>query len=227
MLQRSIMVFVAVLLTVAATVLLTPKLVHGDHGQGPNLEQLVPTSFGEWRVDDSAATMVVSPQMQAVLEKIYSQTLTRTYINQRGQRIMLSLAYGADQSRALQVHKPEVCYEAQGFRVKNAQRADVPTSLGHLPVMRVLALRNNRSEPITYWIRSGDELIRGWFEQNRARLLTGLKGHIPDGLLVRVSSIDADPERAYQMQDAFVRDMLGSLSAPGRQMLLGSDLGSR
>jgi EpsI family protein len=37
------------------------------------------------------------------------------YVNASGYRIMLSLAYGSDQRGALQAHKPEVRYPAQGF----------------------------------------------------------------------------------------------------------------
>lgn len=48
---------------------------------------------------------VVNPQTQELLDKLYSQILTRTYVNAKGYRIMLSLAYGSDQRGALQAHK--------------------------------------------------------------------------------------------------------------------------
>ena len=68
------------------------------------------------------ATDIQIRAKEAIINKIYNQTLTRTYINPRGDRIMLSIAYGRDQSDALQMHKPELCYPAQGFRLLNNQR---------------------------------------------------------------------------------------------------------
>lgn len=65
----------------------------------------------------------ITPELANNLDKLYSQTLTRTYINNDGYRIMLSVAYGENQlsSDVTQVHRPEFCYVAQGFysEVKN------------------------------------------------------------------------------------------------------------
>ena len=81
------------------------------------LETLFPKGFGEWRVDDRMPVQLISPDTQAMLDKIYNQTLSRTYINPRGDRIMLSVAYGGDQSDGTRAHRPEVCYPAQGFQI--------------------------------------------------------------------------------------------------------------
>lgn len=49
----------------------------------------------------------------------------------------------------------------------------------------------------------------------------GLTGRIPDGMLFRVSSIDADEARAYQAQEQFVNQLLQSLSPAERKRLSG------
>ena len=61
---------------------------------------------------------MVNPQTQELLDKLYSEVLTRVYVNASGYRIMRSLAYGFDQRGAMQAHMPEVCYPAQGFILK-------------------------------------------------------------------------------------------------------------
>jgi len=81
------------------------------------LENIVPTKFGDWRELPAQGVQVVNPQTKELLDKLYSQTLTRTYANANGYRIMLSMAYGDDQRGNLQAHKPEVCYPAQGFQL--------------------------------------------------------------------------------------------------------------
>ncbi|HIV70784.1 MAG TPA: EpsI family protein [Candidatus Aquabacterium excrementipullorum] len=205
-----------------AAVLLTPQVIaaHDQHSR-VGLEEMIPKQFGEWRTLDNSAQGVISADLQAELDKYYSELLSRVYVNDRGDRIMLSLAYGADQSKSLQVHKPEICYAAQGFKILDKQDATVAVTGGDVPATRLDTRMGNRREPITYWIRFGDEIVRNWFEQNRARILTGLKGHVPDGLLVRVSTIESDTAQAYRTQDKFLKDLLATVGPEGRRMLIG------
>ena len=84
-----------------------PKIKVSDLHKDFKLEQLFPKSFGDWAVDESLPVIVPPPDQQALLEKIYNQTLARTYINRSsGLRVMLSVAYGGDQSDGLTVHIP-------------------------------------------------------------------------------------------------------------------------
>jgi hypothetical protein len=46
-------------------------------------------------------------------------------------------------------------------------------------------------------------------------------GQIPDGLLFRVSSIDKDAKRAFEMQQRFVDDLLRAVPADTRRQLSG------
>ena len=52
-----------------------------------------------------------------------------------------------------------------------------------------------------------------------------LTGRIPDGMLFRVSSIDRDAAHAYDVQDAFIADLLEAVSPEGRKRLSGLDSG--
>ena len=65
----------------------------------PNLETMFPKAFGDWRVDTSMPVILPSPDVQALLDKIYNQVLSRSYVNAKGERIMLSVAYGGDRKR--------------------------------------------------------------------------------------------------------------------------------
>src|ERR1700730_5709367 len=90
-----------------------PTLKYADVVGGVNLENMIPRQFGDWAVDPNLVPLQVSPDVKAMLDRIYAQTLSRTYVNRAGQRIMLSIAYGTDQAgEATQVHRPEFCYVA-------------------------------------------------------------------------------------------------------------------
>lgn len=221
-------VLTAVMVASAATaVALTPKQLYAP-GQKPetSLEDLVPKQFGAWHLEPSAVQQIVNPEVLASLARFYTDNLSRTYVNDKGERVMLSLAYGADQSRAMQVHKPEVCYVGQGFMIQHTAKGNTLVEGNRLdiPNMRLVAKLGPRNEPITYWIRSGDYVVRGWLEQNIARVKNGLlKGYTPDGLLVRVSTIDDNKEQAYQVQDRFIADLIAASPAKTRAMLLGNE----
>jgi EpsI family protein len=200
---------------------ITPKLT--TRAEPVDFEALIPLQFGEWRMEDTAVLGIINPRLKETLEQIYTQTLSRTYVNSEGRRIMLSLAYGADQSIENRVHRPEVCYPAQGFTLHD-KRKDVISEDGlNLPVMRMTAQAGDRHEPLTYWIRFGDTMVRGPLEQSLARIHYGLQGNIPDGLLFRVSEINLDAEESFALQDEFIRVLLKNLTPEARKMVIGSD----
>ncbi|MBI3055453.1 MAG: EpsI family protein [Betaproteobacteria bacterium] len=172
----------------------TQKLA--DTREKPVLETMIPRQIGEWKVDPTIIPITPSPDVQALLDKLYNQVLARTYVNPAGRRIMLSIAYGGDQSDSMRVHEPEVCYGAQGFDVSGSVAGTLLTKYGELPVKRLIAVQGNRNEPITYWVVVGDKATLPGLTQKFAQLSYGLTGKVPDGFLVRISSIDPDRQTA-------------------------------
>lgn len=200
----------------------TPKpLYAANYKPEVTLAQLMPKQFGDWQSDDLMAEAIISPDMKASLARYYTDTLSRTYTNSRGDRVMLSLAFGADQGRAMQVHKPEVCYVGQGFKIGAAEGVHLSAMGKDIPAMRLVATLGPRIEPLTYWIRSGDDVVRGWLEQNMARVKYGLQGYLPDGLLFRVSTVGSDVDAGYASQARFVQEFIPALSPQARAMVLG------
>ncbi|MBC7955515.1 MAG: EpsI family protein [Cytophagales bacterium] len=198
-----------------------PVAVTERRAPGILLDTAVPRQFGDWQIDPSQATQVINPQTQQLLDKLYGQVLTRIYVNPRGYRIMLSLAYGSDQRGALQAHKPEVCYVAQGFSLLHSESSDIGTSYGPILGRRMSTQLGSRFEPVTYWFTLGDQTVRSRFERRMAEVRIGLTGQIPDGLLFRVSSIDLEPKRAYAEHDRFVNDLLAAVTPADRIRLSG------
>ena len=199
-----------------------PSAKAADKGQSISLEATVPKDFAEWTVAKDQGAQVVDPQTKELLDKLYSQLLTRTYVNKQGYRIMLSMAYGDDQRGGLSAHRPEVCYPAQGFKLIGLiEDGALVTAYGNIEVRRLNTSLGARTEPVTYWLTVGDQIIRTAWEKRAAQIRLGLTGQIPDGLLFRVSSIDKDSANGFAMQQKFIADMMAAVPAPARKQLSG------
>jgi EpsI family protein len=183
----------------------------------PQFAKNVPKAFGNWKTLDQRVG-VDDP----VVVAIYTDYLARTYANADGYQVMLCLAYGNDQRSNLQAHRPEVCYPAQGFKViSKAQEGPLETPFGAIEATRLTAQAGERTEPISYWLTNGNQVVRNDFERRVAQFKAALTGEIPDGLVFRVSSIDKDSSGAFTEQQRFVADLMASVPAAYRQRLSG------
>ncbi|WP_124553226.1 exosortase-associated protein EpsI, B-type [Methylophilus methylotrophus] len=187
-----------------------------------HLESSIPKKFNDWVADESDTVQIINPEQKETIDKVYADTVTRTYRNSQGRRIMLSVAYGEKQAYVNQVHKPEVCYSAQGFQIINKSPSYLKAFDGRIiKTTQLIATHSGRIEPITYWIRMGKIFIQGSVEQNLVRVNYGLKGIVPDGLLFRVSEINSEIEDSYQLQNDFINQLLLSSPTATRDFLVG------
>ena len=209
-------------LSCAAAKLITPTHLLAETNPRPKLEQAVPTEFGNWKEEKNLSAQIVNPQNEELINRIYAQTLSRTYVNKTGERIMLSIAYGVDQRRGNEVHYPEVCYPAQGFQVTANHVATIATDVGTVRANRLETnLANQRFEPLTYWTTIGDTITPGGMDKRVKELAFGVHGDIPDGLIFRVSSIDHDAPAAFALQEQFVQALVKALAPQNRRWLAG------
>ena len=191
-----------------------------------DLEQMFPKQFGEWKVDTRMPVQLISPDQQAVLNAIYNQTLSRTYVNGTGERVMLSVAYGGDQSDATRAHRPEVCYPAQGFQILRSGESQYALGSQSLRVRTLVARQGGRIEPISYWITVGERVTLSGAEQKLAQLGYSVRGVIPDGMLVRVSTIDANEAAAFQVHRQFIAQLSDGLRPEHRGQIVGTTAGT-
>lgn len=219
---RAALVLILMVAAAALAHWMKPTIHMSDQLGKPDLEVLFPKEFNGWRLDARAAMVLPSPETQALLNSIYNQTLTRTYINAAGYRIMLSVAYGGDQSDGTRAHLPERCYPAQGFQISANVSGLLELEGRKVAVRRLMAKFGQREEPITYWLVVGDRVTISRMDQKLAQFRLGLKGLIPDGMLVRVSSIDSNGERGYSQQAAFLAELAATVPVTGRDRLFGT-----
>lgn len=220
--RRAIVAALIMALAAALAWFLTPT--HRLADENPiQLESMIPAAFGDWKVDANAFAGVVNPQQTDLINRLYSQTLSRTYVNTRtGERVMLSIAYGEDQRDGMQLHYPEVCYPAQGFDLTSSRRGILSLNHGSVPIKRLeTRLGSRRYEPITYWTTVGDHAVTGGLNKKVTEMQFGLRGVIPDGLLFRVSTLGRDSRAGFEVQEGFIHNLVDALSPASRKRLTG------
>jgi EpsI family protein len=212
----------AVMLAVAVvSVVAKPTAKLADTRKAFDLKAEVPEAFGDWRVDRSTVPLPPSPDQQAVLNEIYDQILSRTYVNSRGERVMLSITYGSRQNQQLRAHRQEVCYSAQGFKISRLERVTLPVAASQVPLTRMLASQYARSEPVTYWFTIGDSVVLSYLDRELQQLRFALSGYVPDGYLVRISSISKEVDLAFAAHLSFADELMKHIDVDLKRRLIG------
>lgn len=183
------------------------------------LNAAVPLRFGGWSYESASGLVLPPPDQLAKL--LYDTQVTRTYASDIDLPVMLLMAYGSTQSGALQIHRPEICYPASGFRLSETSEAALPIGGGHLlPVRRFSAASDTRAEQVLYWTRIGRDLPVSWAAQRWAVVRSNLRGEIPDGLLVRLSVMTRDAAGGQAVLQRFAASLLGAVTPAARHMLI-------
>lgn len=221
-----LVISIIMLVALIASIVLKPAHLMADDRNAVEIDKIIPKSFGNWTSSDAVENQIVNPVQEATIKKIYAQTLSRVY-KSNDQVIMLTIAYGKNQSDSTEVHRPDVCYPAQGFRVYDKRSDILETRFGNLKFERLMANNNQRLEPVTYWTVIGNKIVSGGFQTKLTKIEYGLKNQIPDGLLFRVSSVidsESRKEKAYQLQDQFLIGLLSSMNKADRDWIVGFDI---
>lgn len=208
---------------------LDPKPIEVPFGKPLSVE--VPASFGEWR-EVPSPFVAVSAELsregadQSAIQT-YDDLLSRTYQDSNGNRVMLSLAYGRNQRQEQKIHRPELCYTAQGFQILELRDVHMPViavaSGQPIHGKRMLAAAAGRLEAVSFWIRIGDTYSSSAFKSRMHILQEGLAGRIPDGILVRASMIVESSQKAqatYPILEEFLYQLVSATPLAARKLLV-------
>ncbi|RZT98152.1 exosortase C-terminal domain/associated protein EpsI [Rivibacter subsaxonicus] len=176
----------------------------------PDLEQIFPSAFGAWRVEQLSAAFI--RPANDLSKRLYQRLLERVYTDSARRRVMLSVAWGSEQSSNLQLHWPEVCYRYSGFAVHGRHQEQIMSNGRSVPVTRLVAEMPLRPEPVTYWAVLSGERTADANTFRLRRLAHAVRHQSADGLLVRVSSIDADAQRGFALHAEFIDALSRALS---------------
>lgn len=226
MMDRRQLIFGAGLaVSAAAAAALTPRRHVILLGAGRELETLIPQRVGGWTAVPS--DQFVLPKTPGSLsDRLYNQTVARLYQSPDGIPVMLVMAYGQTQNDTLQLHRPEACYTAVGFEISKSEISRVALPGGALPVRELVATSESRIEPIVYWTRIGDTLPTTGQEQRMAKLEQQFDGIIPDGILVRMSTVGEPSPEIFAALRGFAAALVTAVVPADRPVLIGHTLGS-
>ncbi len=193
----------------------------------PDFEKNIPTKFGDWQMVDTGFIQTgLVPKREGAeptLEQPYDQTLMRTYRNKLGEYAMLAIAYGRKQRQEIKIHRPELCYISNGYRVLSKRPTQIKLDNGAIPAIRMITSNGKRMELVTYWIRIGDRHVNNAWESRILILKEGLAGNIPDGVLVRVStSVVVRSENMpaeFELHQSFISELMNYLDPAIRRTI--------
>lgn len=195
----------------------TPRRHEATIG-GARLTALIPAAVGPWRFTPGGSLIVPEDGQRT---SFYDQVLTRTYAAPGLPEIMLLVAYGAAQSGMMKVHRPEVCYASAGFTINDVSHPMIRLRDGEVPATLFLARRQDRDEQVLYWTRISDTFPRSLNDQRLAVLERGLTGVIPDGVLVRFSTLAGDVTAGRAAMAGFARALVAGAAGGERSLLVG------
>jgi len=198
-LLRTLLVSSMLVAASAMAFLATPKLI--ERQDWPVLENTIPQRFGVWRALPNPLVQVsLSTDPETDINQPYDQTVMRSYQDDQGHIIQVAVAWGKRQRQEVKIHRPELCYPAQGMAVQSLTDVNFPlTSISQQPVIGKRMVTKDHSggtELVSYWIRIGNVYSSSAWQTRMHILKEGLAGHVTDGMLVRVS------QRVGQNQDA-------------------------
>src|SRR5690606_29749762 len=137
---------------------------------------------------------------------------------------VMLMAYGANQTDSLQLHRPEVFYPAFGYKLVRNEAVNVPLpGAVTIPARQLAAEGNGRQESVLYWTRIGEYLPTSGEEQRRDRLVTAFRGVIPDGVLMRFSTLADSPGGDWGQLKSFVAELVLAVTPDGRPVLIGTE----
>lgn len=181
-----------------------------------DLENEVPRAFGDWKERASPFVQVsLATGGQPDLNQPYDQTLMRAYENSRGDTVYLALAWGREQRQEVKIHRPDLCYIAQGFEVISLKPTEFNlASINMRPEGKhMIASLGRTTEFVSYWIRIGSLFSESAVETRMHILSEGVKGKTLDGILVRASvriNGEREADEIWQQLDSFLADLVKS-----------------
>ena len=185
-----------------------------------SLEATVPSEFGRWK-SQYDPTLVVPPSEDSLTARLYDDLLMRRYRNQEtGLEVFFLAAYGASQTDELQLHRPESCYPAVGLPITHMAPDSLVYRKRTIPAVSLMSEIPGRNEKILYWSRLADQFPTSAAEQRQTKLELAFEGTIPDGILVRLSTVTRDIEEPRSDLKLFAQVMLDAMGLEARRTLI-------
>lgn len=213
MITRSVVVFILMVLTAISTAMVRPT----DNVAviAPDLDQYLPDAFGVWRrISLGELILPNETELEAGEAVAY-----RAYQDEVGRIVTLVVAYGPPMGDSVRLHRPELCYVAQGFQINGRSVASTPGPFGPIPIVHLSTDSPTREEAVTYWLRSGPGFVTDAASNQVINFKYGISQRL-DGALIRVSS-PGNAEFLHELHAEFLADFSQAIDGRAAEIFLG------
>lgn len=185
-----------------------------------NLDGIIPKQVGEWTIGN--IDNLLTPQPSSYARSIYEKIAIKHYLSDTSRPITLVLAYGRAQSYSSQLHRPEVCYPASGFKIVKKQDFDLLISEQTLKATYLHATRGARQDGILFWTRIGNNFPTSLTQQRLEIARAAFERRQQDGIVFRLSCPWIGSSETYTKLTTFAGEFSDKLTQQDRRLLLGS-----
>lgn len=191
----------------------------GAAASPPDLDALMPNTVGQWIAGPADAVILASPDDLG--ESSYDALAVRHYRSATSPDVTVLLAYGRAQSYATQLHRPEFCYPASGFRISAEGSAVLPFDDRAIPAQTLTARRGDRTDELLYWARIGGRFPQGIWGQRFAIARAAIGTEPQDGVLVRLSATNPVEGAGAKALEEFALRFVAAQDEAGKALLIG------
>jgi len=188
-------------------------------GKAADLKHAFPEHVAGWT--KAVLPDFILPPEDSLSRSIYTTQVLEGYRNPAGDSVYCLIAYGAIQDYTLQLHRPEVCYEASGFSISSTHAVALQILNHEVSATAMKAERETRKETVLFWTRVGNayplsqwgirgEIAKGWF-----------KRRLPDGVLVRFSSTSMAGQAGLGDLERFAQSLMMAMPEAAQTLIMG------
>ena len=188
-------------------------------GNAVNLKDALSSGFGNWTPIQRSLDSI--PKPSAYTQSIYEQVVAGHYVSTEGRVVTLLLAYNRAQSYASQLHRPDVCYPASGFKILRQKDVDIDISSQSVDGRIIYTQRGIRSETVLFWTRIGAQFPRSLKQQRLEIFRAALSRKNLDGIVVRASTPTSATGDSGEVLSCFVQEFADSLPDAQAELLIG------
>lgn len=226
--QVYLMMFLMLLVSFLA-IIFTPKFKVISHAELQYFSDLIPNHFEDWtKIESNQLQADLTPrnEMGKSIDNPYDDVFMASYKNTQGDIVSLALAYGATQRQEVKIHRPELCYYAQGFIVNTLTDHNFKMkSLHNQSIVGKNMLVNNSRyfEAVSYWIRIGETYSQSPWQTRFYIIKKGLSGDVVDGVLVRASMAinnQDDAKKAFDTNQHFLKTLIKHIPKHAQELLI-------
>lgn len=188
-------------------------------GSGADLKGILSASIGNWtRIERSLDSV---PQPSAYTQSIYEEVVAGHFVSPEGSVVTLLLAYNRSQNYASQLHRPDICYPASGFKILRQKDIDISLQGRNIKGRIIDTIRGTREERVLFWTRIGSQYPRSLTQQRLEIFRAAFSGKNNDGIVVRFSTPASTIDDSDGILLRFAREFTEGLPKEKSRLLIG------